>query len=56
MSRLDPDLRDREQLARLLARLGPLPAPATEAWPVATEVNSVRNNGPQLREPLPLLA
>ncbi len=50
---LNPDLRDPEQVSVLLARLGPLPAAATAAWPVSMDVNSVRNNGPQLREPLP---
>ena len=49
---LDPDLSAPGHLAALLARLGPLPGPATAAWPVTMEVNSVRNNGPQLREPL----
>ena len=53
---LDPGLREPNRLAGLLARLGPLPAEATAAWPVSVEVNSVRNNGPQLREPLPLPA
>ena len=53
---LDPGLRDSEQLGGLLARLGPLPAVATAAWPVALDVNSARNNGPRLREPLPLPA
>ena len=53
---LDPGLRDPQQLGGLLARLGPLPGAATAAWPVSLEVNSVRNNGPRLREPLPLPA
>ena len=39
---LDPGLRDPEQLSGLLARLGPLPAAVTAAWPVSVEVNSVR--------------
>ena len=53
---LDPEQRNPEVLAGLLARLGPLPAATTSAWPVSLEVNSVRNNGPQLRQPLPLTA
>ena len=36
----------------------PLLVPAApgrlEAWPVSTAVNSVRNNGPELVEPLPV--
>ena len=50
---LNPGVRDPEQLAGLLARLGPLPAAATAVWPVGVEVSSVRNNRARLREPLP---
>ena len=53
---LDPGLRDPEQLSGLLARLGPLPAAATAAWPVSMDVKSVRNSGAHLRGPLPAAA
>lgn len=42
---LDPDNRDTETLSRLLL---PAPAGLIRIHPVSTEVNNVRNNGPQL--------
>ncbi len=50
---LNPGLRDPEQVRALLARLGPLPAAATAAWPVSMDVNLVRNNGPGCASPCP---
>ena len=37
-----------------LDHLVPATPGVLDAWPVSTEVNNVRNNGPQLVEPLPL--
>ncbi len=48
---LDPTSNDPEELKRLLA---PLPPGRLEAYPVSTQVNNVRHNGPELLEPLPL--
>ncbi len=49
---LDPtSSSDADDLRRLLVPAAP---GRLEAYPVSTEVNSVRNNGPQLLEPLPL--
>lgn len=44
---LDPHLTDPEVVRELLAAV---PPPMLVAYPVSTEVNSVRNNGPQLVE------
>ena len=46
---LDPEVTDVDVLAALLR---PCPSELLEAWPVGTEVNSVRNDGPRLVEPL----
>lgn len=46
---LDPTLTDPDQVLALLAT----DAAELEAYAVSTEVNSVKNNGPQLLEPLP---
>jgi len=46
---LDPDLQDAAQLAHLLA---PAVSSGLITTPVSTKVNSVRNNGPELIEPL----
>ncbi|MGH3497624.1 MAG: SOS response-associated peptidase [Nocardioidaceae bacterium] len=48
---LDPAESDRD---RLLGLLIPAAPGRLEAYPVSTEVNNVRNAGPQLREPLPM--
>ena len=48
--RLDPTLSDPEELRGLLVPAAP---GRLEAYPVSTEVNSVRNNGPELLDPLP---
>jgi len=48
---LDPDRTDPEGLADLLVPAAP---GRLEAYPVSTQVNNVRNNGPDLVEPLPL--
>jgi putative SOS response-associated peptidase YedK len=47
---LDPTVSDPDQLRSLLVPAAP---GRLEAYPVSTEVNSVRNNGPQLLDPLP---
>lgn len=47
---LDPTLTDPDQVLALLAT----DAAELEAYAVSTEVNSVRNNGPQLLRPLPV--
>jgi putative SOS response-associated peptidase YedK len=47
---LDPTVSDAEDLKKLLVPAAP---GRLEAYPVSTEVNSVRNNGPELLEPLP---
>lgn len=39
--------------AELLDLLQPATPGRLEAWPVSTQVNNVRNNGPELVEPLP---
>jgi putative SOS response-associated peptidase YedK len=50
---LDPSVKGKDNLLSLLVPA----APGTlEAFPVSTEVNNVRNNGPQLLEPLPIEA
>jgi putative SOS response-associated peptidase YedK len=46
---LDPTLEDPEQLKRLL---GPAANEEVEAFPVSRRVNDVRNDGPELLEPL----
>jgi len=46
---LDPDADDTASLAGLLVPAAP---GALEAYPVSTEVNNVRNNGPHLVDPL----
>ena len=48
---LDPTIDDRDDLLWLLVPAAP---GRLEAYPVSTAVNSVRNNGPELLEPLPL--
>lgn len=48
---LDPAAQDPDDLRGLLV---PATPGRLEAYPVSTDVNSVRNNGPQLVEPLPL--
>ena len=48
---LDPTISEPEKLRSLLVPAAP---GRLEAYPVSTEVNSVRNNGPQLVEPLPV--
>jgi len=47
---LDPANSDVDDLKKLLVPAAP---GRLEAYPVSTEVNSVRNNGPELVEPLP---
>ena len=48
---LDPTVKGKDNLLSLLVPA----APGTlEAFPVSLEVNNVRNNGPQLLEPLPI--
>jgi putative SOS response-associated peptidase YedK len=47
---LDPTVSDRDVLAGLLVPAAP---GRLEAYPVSTAVNNVRNNGPELTEPLP---
>jgi putative SOS response-associated peptidase YedK len=46
---LDPDRRDPAELHRLLV---PAVPGKLDAYPVSTEVNNVRNNGPQLLDPV----
>jgi putative SOS response-associated peptidase YedK len=46
---LDPTLSEPEDLKRLLVPAAP---GRLEAYPVSTQVNNVRNNGPELLEPL----
>jgi putative SOS response-associated peptidase YedK len=48
---LDPRISDREQLLGLLQPAAP---GLLEAYPVSTRVSNVRNNGPDLVEPIPL--
>jgi putative SOS response-associated peptidase YedK len=48
---LDPSVDDRAALDRLMVPAGGSPL---AAYPVSVRVNSVRNNGPELIEPLPL--
>ena len=48
---LDPTVSDRDRLLDLLVPAAP---GQLEAYPVATLVNNVRNNGPELLEPLPV--
>lgn len=47
---LDPTVSDAEALKELLVPAAP---GRLEAYPVSTKVNNVRNNGPELVEPLP---
>ena len=47
---LDPSRSDVDDLKKLLVPAAP---GRLEAYPVSTQVNSVRNNGPELRDPLP---
>lgn len=51
---LDPTLAEREGPAQLLDLLVPASPDRLEAIPVSTRVSNVRNNGPELLEPLPL--
>ncbi|MBA2455248.1 MAG: SOS response-associated peptidase [Nocardioidaceae bacterium] len=46
---LDPSVSDRNSLLALLVPAAP---GRLEAYPVSTQVNSVRNNGPQLLDPM----
>jgi len=46
---LDPSVSDRDSLLRLLVPASP---GRLEAYPVSTEVNNVRNNGPHLVKPI----
>lgn len=48
---LDPRISDREELLDLLVPAAP---GRLEAYPVSTLVSNVRNNGPELVEPLPV--
>ena len=48
---LDPARDDADGLRELLVPAAP---GRLEAYPVSTEVSNVRNNGPQLLDPLPL--
>jgi putative SOS response-associated peptidase YedK len=48
---LDPEVSGKDDLLPLLVPAAP---GQLEAYPVATLVNNVRNNGPELLEPLPL--
>jgi putative SOS response-associated peptidase YedK len=47
---LDPSMKDAQQALSLLT---PAIAGGLEAYPVSTSVNAVRNNGPELIEPIP---
>ena len=47
---LDPDVSGRDDLLSLLVPAAP---GRLEAFPVSTDVNNVRNNGPALVEPIP---
>jgi putative SOS response-associated peptidase YedK len=51
---LDPDPDGRMPAQERLALLTPAAPGRLDAYPVATLVNNVRNNGPELLEPLPL--
>ena len=48
---LDPTTKDKDALLGLLVPAAP---GALEAYPVSTAVSNVRNNGPELMDPLPL--
>jgi putative SOS response-associated peptidase YedK len=48
---LDPTRIDPQGLRELLVTAAP---GRLEAYPVSTQVNNVRNNGPELLEPLPI--
>jgi len=50
---LDPDVRDLELLGELLV---PAPSSLITMHPVSTEVNDVRNDGPQMRDQAPTVA
>lgn len=47
---LDPQMKDAQKALDLLT---PATAGGLEAYPVSTDVNAVRNNGPHLIEPIP---
>jgi putative SOS response-associated peptidase YedK len=47
---LDPNVSEPDELRRLLVPAAP---GRLEAYPVSTAVNNVRNNGPELVDPLP---
>ena len=47
---LDPTVSERDDLLSLLVPAAP---GRLEAFPVSTDVNNVRNNGPELVEPIP---
>jgi putative SOS response-associated peptidase YedK len=47
---LDPAVSERDDLLSLLVPASP---GLLEAFPVSTDVNNVRNNGPELVEPIP---
>jgi putative SOS response-associated peptidase YedK len=51
---LDPDPDKRVPVEERLALLTPAAPGQLDAYPVATLVNNVRNNGPELLDPLPL--
>ena len=51
---LDPRAGDRLPTEDLLGLLTPAAPGQLDAYPVATLVNNVRNNGPELLDPLPL--
>ena len=46
---LDPELRDPAEIGRMLA---PYPADEMKAYPISTRVNDVRNDGPELVQPV----
>jgi putative SOS response-associated peptidase YedK len=48
---LDPQTKDKDALLSLLVPAAP---GLLEAYPVSTAVNSVRNNGPELLDPIPI--
>jgi putative SOS response-associated peptidase YedK len=48
---LDPRLDDVEEIRSLMA---PPPPGSLDIYAITTAVNNVRNNGPELLEPLPL--
>jgi putative SOS response-associated peptidase YedK len=46
---LDPALSDRVAIERMLV---PFPADAMRAYPISTRVNDVKNDGPELIQPV----